>query len=994
MLCFDGEKARFRGINESDNLTDEPENSGETESDIDAETVEEEASETPAEEGAGGDDGGAGDEPPIPPEDEGDVEPISIEEEMKTSYLDYAMSVIVSRALPDVRDGLKPVHRRILFSMNENGYEYNKPYRKSARVVGDVIGKYHPHGDQSIYDALVRMEQDFSMRLPLLDGQGNFGSVDGDPPAAMRYTEVRMAKPAQALLEDIDKDTVDFQDNYDNSEREPVVLPARFPNLLVNGANGIAVGMATNVPPHNLGELVDAAQALIVNAELSDEELLQIVPGPDFPTGALILGQNGSKSAVMTGRGSIVMRGRAAVEEIRKDREAIIITEIPYQVNKASMIEKIAELVREKTIEGIADLRDESDRHGMRVVVELKRDAVPDVVLNQLYRYSQLQTSFGANMLALNNGRPQLMNLRQMLESFIAFREEVVTRRSKFELNKARDRAHVLVGLAIAVSNIDEVIALIRKAPSPQDARKQLMERNWPATDVAELVALIDDPLHRVADDGTYRLSEAQARAILELRLQRLTAMGRDEIGDELKELGEQIADLLDILRSRARVMAIIQEELAAVREEFATPRRSEFVEDDGEVDDESLIPQEDMVVTVSHAGYIKRVPLSTYRAQRRGGKGRAGMATKDEDFVSRIFVANTHQPVLFFSTTGIVYKMKVWKLPAGSPTSKGKALVNLLPLDEGETIADIMALPSDEESWADLNVMFATSLGNVRRNDLSDFVQINRNGKIAMKPSEGERIIGVETCNEDDDVLLTSSSGRAIRFPVDKVRVFRSRNSTGVRGIKLDDGASVISLAILRHSDATPAERSTYLKRAAAMRRAEAGEDGAVEEAAVDEDTETTEEVALSPERYAEMGAKEQFILAVSENGYGKRSSAYEYRVSGRGGKGIIAMTLSERNGDLIAAFPVEESDQIMLVTNGGTLIRCPIDDIRIAGRNTQGVTIFKTDDDAKVVSVAHLGDASEDDDEAETEDAVVDAEAPAESDEAADDGETGEES
>ena len=973
--------ARFWGLNESDNLNDEPENSGE--SDIEAEAIVEEATDTPTEEGSGGGDDGAGGEPPQPPEDDGDIEPISIEEEMKTSYLDYAMSVIVSRALPDVRDGLKPVHRRILFSMNENGYEYNKPYRKSARVVGDVIGKYHPHGDQSIYDALVRMEQDFSMRLPLLDGQGNFGSVDGDPPAAMRYTEVRMAKPAQALLEDIDKDTVDFQDNYDNSEREPVVLPARFPNLLVNGANGIAVGMATNVPPHNLGELVDAAQALIVNAELSDEELLQIVPGPDFPTGALILGQNGSKSAVMTGRGSIVMRGRAAVEEIRKDREAIIITEIPYQVNKASMIEKIAELVREKTIEGIADLRDESDRHGMRVVVELKRDAVADVVLNQLYRYSQLQTSFGANMLALNNGRPQLMNLRQMLEAFIAFREEVVTRRSKFELNKARDRAHVLVGLAIAVSNIDEVIALIRKAPSPQEARKQLMERNWPAKDVEELIALIDDPLHRVGDDGTYRLSEAQARAILELRLQRLTAMGRDEIGDELKELGEQISDLLDILRSRARVMAIIQEELAAVREEFATPRRSEFVEDDGEVDDESLIPQEDMVVTVSHAGYIKRVPLSTYRAQRRGGKGRAGMATKDEDFVSRIFVANTHQPVLFFSTTGIVYKMKVWKLPAGSPTSKGKALVNLLPLDEGETIADIMALPSDEESWADLNVMFATSLGNVRRNDLSDFVQINRNGKIAMKPSEGERIIGVETCNEDDDVLLTSSSGRAIRFPVDKVRVFRSRNSTGVRGIKLDEGASVISLAILRHSDATPAERTTYLRQAAAMRRAATGEESDAEEISVDEDmeaTEATEEVALSSERYAEMGAKEQFILAVSENGYGKRSSAYEYRVSGRGGKGIIAMTLSERNGELIAAFPVEETDQIMLVTNGGTLIRCPIDDIRIAGRNTQGVTIFKTDDDAKVVSVAHLGDASEDEAEVDEEDADTDAETNAE--------------
>ena len=937
-----------------------PDEEGAQGSDVSSDISSDAAAESGAEGGSGdGSDGGDGGY--VPPEDDGDIEPISIEEEMKTSYLDYAMSVIVSRALPDVRDGLKPVHRRILFSMNENGYDYNKPYRKSARVVGDVIGKYHPHGDQSIYDALVRMEQEFSMRLPLLDGQGNFGSVDGDPPAAMRYTEVRMAKPAHALLDDIDRDTVDFQDNYDNSEREPVVLPARFPNLLVNGANGIAVGMATNVPPHNLGELIDGAQAIIENPELEDEELLQIVPGPDFPTGALILGYSGSKSSVLTGRGSIIMRGRAAVEEIRKDREAIIITEIPYQVNKSSMIEKIAELVRDKTIEGIADLRDESDRHGMRVVVELKRDAVADVVLNQLYRYSQLQTSFGANMLALNNGKPQLMNVGQMLRAFIRFREEVVTRRSKFELNKARDRAHVLVGLAIAVSNIDEVIALIRKAPSPQMAREQLMERDWPAADVAELIALIDDPLHRVTDAGTYKLSEAQARAILELRLQRLTAMGRDEIGDELKQLGETIADLLDILRSRDRVMAIIQADLAEVKEEFATPRRSEFIEHDGEVDDESLIPQEDMVVTVSHGGYIKRVPLSTYRAQRRGGKGRSGMATKDEDFVSRIFVANTHQPVLFFSTTGMVYKMKVWKLPAGNPQSRGKALVNLLPLDEGESIADIMALPSDESTWGDLNVMFATSFGNVRRNDLSDFISINRNGKIAMKPDEGERIIGVETCSDADDVLLTSSSGRAIRFPVEKVRVFRSRNSTGVRGIKLDDGASVISLAILRGSDATPAERATYLKQAAAIRRAASGEEAEIEDVASD-DEEVTEEVALSPERYAEMGANEQFILAVSENGYGKRSSAYEYRVSGRGGKGIIAMTVTARNGDLLAAFPVEESDQIMLVTDGGTLIRCPIDDIRIAGRNTQGVTIFKTEDDARVVSVAHLGETSED--------------------------------
>ncbi len=977
-------------------MIETPENPTDTEDDIvDAPQADEEAV-TDEETGAveGEDDEGGGDD--IPPsvgfvagDDDGDIESVSIEEEMKVSYLDYAMSVIVSRALPDVRDGLKPVHRRILFSMNENGYDYNKPYRKSARVVGDVIGKYHPHGDQSIYDALVRMEQEFSMRLPLLDGQGNFGSVDGDPPAAMRYTEVRMAKPAHALLEDIDKETVDFQDNYDSSEREPMVLPARFPNLLVNGANGIAVGMATNVPPHNLGELIDATQAIIENEALTEDELLELVPGPDFPTGALILGYTGSKSSVQTGRGSIIMRGRASVEEIRKDREAIIITEIPYQVNKASMIEKIAELVRDKVVEGVSDLRDESDRHGMRVVVELKRDAVPDVVLNQLYRYSQLQTSFGANMLALTNGRPKLMNVREMLDAFIAFRVEVVTRRSKFELNKARDRAHVLVGLAIAVSNIDEVIALIRKAPSPQEARRQLMERQWPAESVAELIHLIDDPRHRVAEDGTYILSEAQTRAILELRLQRLTAMGRDEVGDELKELGEQIADLLDILRSRARVMAIIQEDLALMREEFATPRRSEFINDDGEVDDESLIPQEDMVVTVSHTGYIKRVPLSTYRAQRRGGKGRSGMSTKDEDFVSRIFVANTHQPVLFFSTTGMVYKMKVWKLPVGSPQSKGKALVNLLPLDTDETIADIMALPQDEESWVDLHVMFATSFGNVRRNDLSDFVTINRNGKIAMKPDEGERIIGVETCNESDDVLLTSSSGRAIRFPVEKVRVFRSRNSNGVRGIRLDEGASVISLAILRGSDASPAERTTYLKQAAAIRRAASGDAEDVAETTAEEASEEAEEaVSLSPERYAEMGANEQFILAVSENGFGKRSSAYEYRVSGRGGKGIIAMTVTERNGQLLAAFPVEETDQIMLVTDGGTLIRCPINGIRIAGRNTQGVTIFKTEEDAKVVSVAHLGDASDDDEEGEDDvEGAIEDDAPAETQEEAPD-------
>lgn len=915
-----------------------------------------------------GSNGDNGDPPPptasgaaVPPEF--DVSPITIEQEMRTSYLDYAMSVIVSRALPDVRDGLKPVHRRILFSMNENGYDFNKPYRKSARVVGDVIGKYHPHGDQSIYDALVRMAQDFSMRLPLLDGQGNFGSVDGDPAAAMRYTEVRMAKPAHALLADIEKETVDFQDNYDNSEREPTVLPARFPNLLVNGANGIAVGMATNIPPHNLGELIDATLKLIEEPDTTDEEICNIVPGPDFPTGGQILGRRGSRLAGMTGRGSVIMRGKAEIADIRKDRAAVIITEIPYQVNKTVMIEKIADMVREKTIEGISDMRDESDRDGMRIVIELKREAVGEVVLNQLYRYSMLQTSFGANMLALNSGKPELMNLATMLKAFISFREDVITRRSKFELNKARDRAHVLVGLAIAVANIDEVIALIRKSSGPQQAREQLMAKAWKAADVADLIHLIDDPRHRLSDKGTIHLSEAQAKAILELRLQRLTAMGRDEVGDELKELGAQITDLLDILRSRERVFAIISDELKEVKKEFATPRQTEIIEDELEVDDEDLIPQEDMVVTVSHAGYIKRVPLSTYRAQKRGGKGRSGMSTKDEDFVTRIFSANTHQPVLFFSTTGMVYKMKVWKLPVGSPQSRGKALVNLLPLAEGETVNAVMALPKKEESWADYHVMFATSFGNVRRNDLSDFTNVNKAGKIAMKPDKDEAIIGVELCTEADDVLLTSNVGRCIRFPVTAIRVFKSRNSTGVRGIKIGDGEAAISMAVLRHSDATPAERNSYLKQAAMLRRATDGEEAeaeSVEEVDIDGEEESVEEATLTPERYGEMGGREQFLLTISENGFGKRSSAYEYRVSGRGGKGVIAMTVTKRNGPLVASFPVEDDDQIMLVTDGGTLIRTSVSDVRIAGRNTQGVTIFKTGEDARVVSVIRLNEAS----------------------------------
>jgi DNA gyrase subunit A len=887
-----------------------------------------------------------------------DIRPILITQEMRRSYLDYAMSVIVSRALPDVRDGLKPVHRRILYSMHENGFEWNKPYRKSARVVGDVIGKYHPHGDTAVYDALVRMAQDFSMRLLLIDGQGNFGSVDGDRAAAMRYTEVRLQKVAHALLDDIDKNTVNFQDNYDNSEREPVVLPARYPNLLVNGAGGIAVGMATNIPPHNLGEVIDACLAYLDNPSITIEELNEIVPGPDFPTGGLILGRAGIRAAYHKARGSIVMRGKVEVETVRKEREALIVTEIPYQVNKASMIERIAELVREKRIEGISDVRDESDRQGYRVVIELKRDAMPDVVLNQLYRFTPLQTTFGANMVALNGGRPEQLNLKDMIQAFCAFREEVVSRRTKFLLNKARDRAHILAGLMIAVANIDEVIKLIRTAPDPSVAREQLMERNWPAADVAHYILLIDDPRHRVNEDGTYRLSETQARAILDLRLQRLTALGRDEIGEEMRGLGENIKDYLDILRSRARIVAIVKDELSAVRAEFATPRRTEILDVDGDVDDEDLIQREDMVVTVSHAGYIKRVPLSTYRAQRRGGKGRSGMTTRDEDFVTRLFIANTHTPVLFFSSRGMVYKMKVWRLPLAAPQARGKALINLLPLQQNETITTILPLPEDETTWQNLNAMFATTLGDVRRNDLSDFVEVRQNGKIAMKLDEGVEIVGVNICTEQDDVLLTTAAGQAIRFPVSDVRLFKGRESTGVRGIKLDGEDRVISMAILRHVEASPAERTAYVKQANAIRRAATGERAPADEAEMPVEEGAEAPAELSPERYAELGASEQFVLTISEKGYGKRSSAYEFRVSGRGGKGIIAMVVNSRNGKLLASLPVEDTDQIMLVTNGGQMIRCPVDGISIVGRSTQGVTIFNTAEGERVVSVRPVSD------------------------------------
>ncbi|WP_370877450.1 DNA gyrase subunit A [Kaistia geumhonensis] len=884
---------------------------------------------------------------------------------MKRSFLDYAMSVIVSRALPDARDGLKPVHRRILHSMNEQGYDWNKPFRKSARVVGDVIGKYHPHGDQSVYFALVRMAQDFSMRVMLADGQGNFGSVDGDSPAAMRYTEVRLAKAAHSLLEDIDKDTVDYQDNYDGSEREPVVLPARFPNLLVNGAGGIAVGMATNIPTHNLGEVIDACIAYIADPAISIADLMEIVPGPDFPTGGLILGRAGIRAAYQDGRGSILMRGRVAVETIRKEREALIITEIPYQVNKAVMIEKIAELVRDKRIEGISDIRDESDRQGMRVVIELKRDAVADVVLNQIYRFSPLQTSFGVNMVALSGGRPMLMNLKDLIQAFVAFREEVVTRRTRFLLNKARDRAHVLVGLAIAVANIDEIIQLIRTAPDPTTARERLMERHWPALDVAPLIALIDDPRHRLAADGTYQLSDAQARAILDLRLQRLTALGRDEIADELNKIGIEIADYLDILRSRARIMGIIRDELTAVRDEFATPRKTEILEGGADFEDEDLIQREDMVVTVSHEGYIKRVPLATYRAQNRGGKGRSGMATKDEDFVTRLFVASTHTPVVFFSSRGIAYKMKVWRLPLAAPQARGKFLNNLLPLQDGERITSILPLPEDEASWETLDVMFATTRGTVRRNKLSDFVQVNRNGKIAMKFDEdGDAIVDVQLCSEQDDVLLTTAAGQCIRFEVTDVRVFKGRDSTGVRGIALGDGDRVISMAILRHFDASAEERAEYLKKSRAVR----GEPETEDVVSDDVESETADmagdPTADSESRYVAMSAAEQFVLTISENGYGKRTSSFEYRVTNRGGKGIVAMAVNERNGQLVASFPVEDSDQIMLVTDGGQMIRMPVGGdkpIRIVSRGSQGVIVFDTAEGEKVVSVDRLGETGD---------------------------------
>jgi len=892
-----------------------------------------------------------------PPED---LQPVTLEEEMRRSYLDYAMSVIVARALPDARDGLKPVHRRILYAMQEAGYTHDKPYRKSARVVGDVMGKYHPHGDSSIYDALVRMAQTFSMRTVLIDGQGNFGSMDGDPPAAMRYTEVRLARAAGFLLTDIDKDTVDFQPNYDESDDEPRVLPAQFPNLLVNGASGIAVGMATNIPTHNPGEIIDATLALVRDADTPLDALMEICPGPDFPTGGSIIGRSGIRSAFETGRGSIVLRAKSAIETIRKDREAIVVTEVPYQVNKATLLERIAELVRAKEIEGIADLRDESDRDGVRIVIELKREATAEVVLNQLYRMTQLQIGFGVNMLALDGGRPRLLGLKDALLSFITFREEVILRRARFDLGKARERGHLLIGLAIAVANIDEVIRLIRESPDAATARAALMSRDWPAADIAPLLELIDDP-GNVIQSGTVRLTEAQARGILELRLQRLTGLEREKIAAELQEVAGRIRELLEILASRVRRMEVMEAELLAVRAEIAVPRLTTIEDSEADLDDESLIEPARMVVTITQAGYIKRTALDVFRAQNRGGRGRSAAGMREDDVVTRSFNAHTHQWVLFFSSRGMAYREKVWRLPEAGPAARGRGLRGFLPLAEGEAITAVLPLPQDETLWENLHLVFATVSGNVRRNKLSDFRNVRSSGLIAMKLDEGDRLVGVETCREGDDVLLATRQGKCIRFVAETgtLRVFAGRDSAGVRGIRLAKGDEVISLSVLRHVEATPGERLAYLKAAALKRRNASPEEP---EGVTAEAEEGAEETALTSDRFDEMEAAEQTLLTVTDLGFGKRTSAYDYRVTGRGGQGIANISLTARTGrEVVATFPIQRGDDVMLVTDGGRLIRLPADQVRRTGRTAQGVMLFRLDEDERVTSVFRVLDETE---------------------------------
>ena len=876
------------------------------------------------------------------------ISQIPIDDEMQKSYLDYAMSVIVSRALPDVRDGLKPVHRRILYAMHEAGYEWNKQHRKSARVVGDVIGKYHPHGDQAVYDALVRLAQDFSMRVPLLDGQGNFGSMDGDRAAAMRYTEVRMAKISKFLLEDIEKDTVEYRPNYDESESEPIVLPSKYPNLLVNGAGGIAVGMATNILPHNLGEVIDACIAYIDDQEISFEKINEIIKGPDFPTGGKIIGTKGIKDSQSSGRGSIIVQAKSSFEEFKSDREAIIFTELPYQVNKSSLIEKIAELVRDKRIEGISDLRDESDRQGVRVVVELKKGVIAQVILNKLYKFTPLQSSYGVNALALNDQKPELMNIKDFLRHFINHREEIISLRTRYDLNKARDRAHVLTGLAIAISNVDQVIEIIKNSKDPSSAKIELLKTKWKSSDVKDILELIDDP-RQIKNDKDIYLTEDQAKSILELRLQRLTALGKDELEEELKVLSVNINEYLSILRDKNKLQSVIKDELDNIRQEFSSPRKTEIADHEvSDIDQEDLVQRSDMVISITNSGYIKRVPLEMYRAQKRGGKGRSGMKTNDEDFVTQVFTSSTHDNMLFFSSSGIVYKLKTWKIPESSPTAKGKAIINLLNLKQDDQLSSILVMPENKASKDDNFLIFATADGSIRKNNIDDFKNIQANGKIAMKLSDSNKIVGVKICTENDDVLLSTKEGKCIRTPVSKLRTTKSRSSIGVRGIKLAENDSIISLSILSHLDVTSSEAKAYLK----MNKATKEDSDDNEE----DSREEIEDIKLSEDRFQEMKACEQFVLTVTENGFGKRTSSYQFRVTNRGGSGIMCITTSSRNGNVLASFPVGHDDDIMLITKSGQLIRCPVIDIRVAGRNTQGVSIFKTSDSEKVVSASRV--------------------------------------
>jgi DNA gyrase subunit A len=878
---------------------------------------------------------------------------LSLKKEMETSYLSYAMSVIVSRALPDARDGLKPVHRRILYSMDQSGYHYNKPYHKSARIVGDVMGKYHPHGDSAIYESMVRMAQEFSLRLPLIDGQGNFGSMDGDPPAAMRYTEAKLKKVSEKLLDDLDKKTVSFIENYDGSTFEPKVLPSKVPNLLVNGASGIAVGMATNIPPHNLGEVIDGCMAYIDNKNITIDELAKFIKGPDFPTGGIIKGRTGILSAFKTGRGSVVIESKVAIEEKLKDKKkSIIITEIPYTINKSKLVEKIAEVAKDKIVEDITDIRDESNRKGVRVVVEIKKGTNPDIILANLFKHTPLRTSFGVNALALKDGTsPEVMDLKKMISIFISFREEVTRKRIFFELEKARQRVHNLTGLMIAVNNLDLVIKLIRNSKNPNDAKVTLLKKEWPAKDLTNFIKIVDDPRHKLKKAGKYDLSSEQADAILDLRLQKITGLEREKIVEEAKELGKKINEYLGLLQKKELLVQEIKKELIEIKENFADERRTVIGAETEDIEEEDLVELEDMVITVTHRGYIKRVPLKTYRAQKRGGKGRKAMATREEDFVNQVFIANTKSSLLFFSTKGKVYQMKVFKLPEFAPNARGKPMIGIFPLTKNENITAVLPLPNDKASWENLNIMFSTAKGTVRRNALSDFVKIQSSGKIAMKLSDDDKLTGVHTCvEEQDDVFLSTKEGKCLRFPMSNVRKFSGRNSVGVRGIRLSKDDTVISMYILKHAKYSMDERNDYLKIANAIRRKELRRSMSF--------SKLSKGTKLSEEKYIEMENSEEFILSVADNGYGKRSSAYEYRITSRGGKGIANMTVSKKTGKVVSSFPVDEKDDVMLIAGTGKLIRSPVNKIRIAGRTTQGVTLFNVESSEKVLSAASIKD------------------------------------